>query len=92
MNIPIEAKIKCPFYQGFRNSVLCCEGIVDKTCMTTKFPSVNARTDYIKAHCFFADGKGCVFARELYEKYRKIEEAEDRKRIKNAISALKKTG
>ncbi|MBQ3538088.1 MAG: hypothetical protein IJA39_05850 [Clostridia bacterium] len=92
MNIPIEAKIKCPFYQGFRNSVLCCEGIVDKTCMTTKFPSVNARTDYIKAHCFSADGNGCVFARELYEKYRKIEEAEDRKRIKNAISALKKTG
>lgn len=92
MNIPIEAKIKCPFYQGFKNSVLCCEGIVDKTCMTTKFPSVNARTDYIRSHCFFVDGKDCVFARELYEKYKKIEEAEDRNRIRNAISALKKTG
>lgn len=92
MNIPIEAKIRCPFYTGIKNTVLCCEGIVDNTCMTTKFPSVKERTEYIKSHCFLVDGGQCVFAKNLYEKYKKIEEAEDKKRLTQTKAQFKKTG
>lgn len=80
MSNSIQAQIQCPFFVNERNSLLCCEGFIDSTCMTTAFPNTEAKTAYIKTHCFHIDGGGCCMAKNLYEKYKKIEEDEERKK------------
>ncbi|MBE6715791.1 MAG: hypothetical protein E7573_02615 [Ruminococcaceae bacterium] len=92
MNIPITAKIRCPFFLSVKNNLLCCEGYIDNTCMTTKFSDEKSKKDYIKNHCFRCDGGGCTFAENLYKKYKAIEEKEDMEREKRAREKLKKTG
>lgn len=92
MNISIQARIQCPFFITEKNNILCCEGFVDSTCMTTKFPDVKMKTEHIKSHCFHKDGGTCPLAANLYSKYKLIEEKEDREREKRAKINLKKTG
>lgn len=92
MNIPVTAKIQCPFFMSVKNNLLCCEGYIDNTCMTTKFSDEKSKKEYIKKHCFHHNGGECTFAKNLYEKYRILEEKEDRAREKRARENLKKTG
>lgn len=96
MNISIHARINCPFFITEKNNLLCCEGFVDGTCMTTKFPDSKKKTEHIKHNCFKVDGGNCPLATNLYTKYKAIEENEDKLREKKAQSnikkALKKTG
>lgn len=96
MNISIRAKINCPFFITEKNNLLCCEGFVENTCMTTKFPDSKKKTEHIKKNCLKIDGGGCPLATSLYAKYKAIEEKEDKLREKkaqnNIRNALKKTG
>ena len=92
MNIAIRAKIQCPFFVTERENLLCCEGFVDGTCMTTKFPDTKAKTRHIKANCFLRNGGKCPMATSLFEKYEKIEAAEEEKRLEKIRQSFRLTG
>ncbi len=92
MNISIQARIQCPFFITEKNNILCCEGFVDGTCMTTKFPEIKMKTEHIKNHCFRIDGGKCPLASNLYSKYKLKEEKEEKEREERAKRNLRKTG
>ncbi len=77
MNYSLETIIRCPFFVGERKNLLCCEGFVTGTCMTTSFPERENKINYIKQNCIKVDGGTCHLAVSLFEKYRKIQEEED---------------
>lgn len=89
MNTSIQAQIQCPFFVNERNKLLCCEGYIDSTCMTTSFPNTEAKISYIETHCFHMDGGECHMAKNLFYKYKKLEEEEiKRKAMNNALNKL----
>ncbi len=79
MNYLSEANIQCPFYVKREGKLLCCEGYIDGTCMTTRFKDKYTADQYLFDHCFHKTGGSCPMARNLFEKYRLIEEEENRK-------------
>lgn len=78
MRANIDSFIKCPFFQQLEKNLLCCEGFVDNTCMTTKFVDRNATLQYIADNCTKVDGGRCPMAMNLFSKYRAIEEAQEK--------------
>ncbi len=93
MNNSIQCFIQCPFFLSEKNNLLCCEGYIDSTCMTTRFPSRDAKTAYIKENCFKMDGGGCYMAKELFDKYRRLEAEENRNKSRQLQRKLTaKTG
>lgn len=86
MNNSIQCFIQCPFFVNEKNNLLCCEGYVDSTCMTTRFPSRDAQISYIKENCFRMDGGSCHMAKELFNKYKSLEEAEKRRKIQSHLN------
>lgn len=77
MNYSLDVLIQCPFFVKESKDMLCCEGYVTGTCMTTSFSTKEQKLRYIYSHCIKVDGGSCYLARSLFEKYRKIHEAED---------------
>lgn len=71
-----DAIIQCPFFKYETRNLLCCEGFVDGTCMTTSFSDRRAAMDYISRNCSETDGGACPMAKSLFDKYKKIQEAE----------------
>ena len=92
MNIAMHAQIKCPFFMTERNNLLCCEGFVEGTCMTTKFPDVHAKTKHIRENCFLRNGGRCPMAANLFEKYKAIEEKEEAEKMKKITQRFRLTG
>ncbi len=78
MNYSITAGIQCPFFKCTAKNLLCCEGFVDGTCMTTAFSDRSIAHQYISDNCSKVDGGRCPMAMNLFEKYRRIQEAEER--------------
>ena len=78
MRISIDTIIRCPFFQHFEKNLLCCEGVVDNTCMTTRFCDRNAALDHIAHSCSEIDGGRCPLAQNLFEKYRLIAEENEK--------------
>lgn len=79
-------EIGCPFFSFIRKNMIACEGLIDNTCMTTRFPSAAHMKSHINKYCSKADGGKCPLAVNLYEKYDKIEE----ERVRQAIEKAKK--
>lgn len=77
--------IKCPFYSLIRKNMIACEGLIDNTCMTTRFPSAAVMREHIGNYCSKENGGKCPLAVNLYEKYDRIEE----ERVKRAIEKAK---
>lgn len=90
MNNSLQVHIQCPFFVYERKKLLCCEGYINNTCMTTGFPDEKAQEEYIREHCFHMDGANCPMAKNLFEKYKRIEEAEALKRYKRAKEMISK--
>ncbi len=84
MNISLQANIKCPFFMSETKNLLCCEGFIDGTCMTTKFQSTAAKVEHVNQFCINMDGGECYMAKKLYEKYKLLQEKEERERIEKA--------
>ena len=74
MRTYIDSFIKCPFFRSADKGLLCCEGFVDNTCMTTKFSDTAAAMQHISDNCCEHDGGRCPLAINLFEKYRAREE------------------
>lgn len=74
MRFSIDTIIRCPFFQQLDKNLLCCEGFVDNTCMTTKFPDRDSTLRHIAYNCTELDGGRCPLAKNLFEKYRLIEQ------------------
>lgn len=70
--------IQCPFFKSEMKNLLCCEGFVDGTCMTTSFPDRGAALSYISRNCSEKDGGRCPMAKNLFDKYKKILDAEEK--------------
>ena len=79
MNYSVSSQIKCPFFKREAKNLLCCEGYIEGTCMTTSFRSRGAALQYISDNCSEIDGGSCPMAKNLYEKYRLLELEEERK-------------
>ena len=77
MRITTDSVIQCPFFRKETKNLLCCEGFIEGTCMTTAFIDRGAALNYISANCSRMDGGGCPLAMNLFEKYKKIREAEE---------------
>lgn len=92
MNITIRAQILCPFFMTERENLLCCEGFVEGTCMTTKFPDTKSKTQHIRANCFHRDGGSCPMAISLFEKYKAYEEKEEAEKIRKIRENFRLTG
>ena len=78
MTYSVSGGIQCPFFRYERKNLLCCEGFVDGTCMTTAFNDRSSALQYISDNCLRMDGGKCPMAMNLFEKYRRIQEAEER--------------
>lgn len=78
MNYSLDVIIQCPFFVRESKDMLCCEGYISETCMTTSFSTRAQKLRYIYSHCVKVDGGSCYLARSLFEKYKRIHEAEDR--------------
>lgn len=78
MNYSLQTIIQCPFFVSETKNLICCEGFVTKTCMTTAFCTRENKIEYIKEHCVKVDGGTCHLAMSLFEKYQKLHEEEDR--------------
>ncbi len=78
MRISVESLIQCPFFRKETKNLLCCEGFIEGTCMTTSFRDRGSALDYISANCSRRDGGSCPLAANLFEKYKKIQESEDK--------------
>lgn len=78
MNYSVSAIIQCPFFLQEKKNLLCCEGFVEGTCMTTAFKDRKSSLQYISDNCSRIDGGSCPMAMNLYEKYRRIQEEEER--------------
>lgn len=91
MNYSLDVIIQCPFFVKESKDTLCCEGYVTGTCMTTSFSTKNHKLRYIYSHCIKVDGGSCYLARSLFEKYKRIHEAEDKKELaerKNSVHLM----
>lgn len=86
-----EAIIQCPFFKKELRNLLCCEGFVEGTCMTTAFSDRKAALDYISDNCTRMDGGSCPMAKNLFAKYDKIR-AEEEKAEKEWRETLKRIG
>lgn len=73
-----ETIIQCPFFKFETKNLLCCEGFVDGTCMTTSFKDRKSALDYISDNCSNMNGGRCPLAMNLFSKYQKILEAEEK--------------
>ena len=73
-----EALIQCPFFKHEKRNLLCCEGFVDGTCMTTAFRSRDSALQYISDNCSRIDGGNCPMALNLFGKYQRLREAEEK--------------
>ncbi len=89
MNISLQANIKCPFFMNESKNLLCCEGFIDGTCMTTKFRTTDDKNEHIHQFCSFIDGGGCYMASKLYEKYKILTEKEEKERIERIRQNLR---
>ncbi len=78
MRFTIDSIIRCPFFLSVDKNLLCCEGFVDNTCMTTKFADRSTALQYISDNCQHVEGGSCPMAMNLFEKYRLIAEREER--------------
>ena len=77
MSFSAKAIIQCPFFKEEKKNLLCCEGFIEGTCMTTAFRTRENAVQYILDNCVRVDGGSCPMASNLFEKYRKIREAEE---------------
>lgn len=68
-----KADIKCPYFLYFKKDILCCEGLIGNTCMTTRFDSMGNMSKHIKQFCKKEDGGKCPLALNLYDKYERLE-------------------
>ncbi len=93
MNYSVSAGIQCPFFKHETKNLLCCEGFVEGTCMTTAFKNRSSALQYISENCEKIDGGSCPMAINLFEKYRKIQEAEEKaeKDWRETISRIRNT-
>ena len=78
-----EAIIQCPFFKKELRNLLCCEGFVEGTCMTTAFSDRKAALDYISDNCTRMDGGSCPMAKNLFAKYEKIRAEEEKARMRS---------
>ena len=74
----VTAIIQCPFFKSERKNLLCCEGFIEGTCMTTAFSSRQAALNYISDNCSHKDGGRCPLAMNLFGKYEALREAEEK--------------
>ncbi len=56
--------------------------------MITTFPARKDMLNYVSKHCEKIDGGNCIMAKNLYEKYKKLEEKEIEK-AKERLSKLR---
>lgn len=71
-----SAYIQCPFYLENSAKQIRCEGYIGGTCMITTFPARKDMLEYASENCVKMDGGNCVMAKNLYEKYKILEEKE----------------
>ncbi len=76
MNDFLDSQIQCPFFVSESGLLICCEGLLDTTCMTTSFPDKEAKLQHINCYCKKKDGGSCLMATSLFEKYKRIGEAQ----------------
>lgn len=82
--ISLEVYVKCPFFLKETGKQIRCEGYLEGTCMTTSFPFRSDLIHYVNENCSHMDGGSCIMAKNLYEKYKRIEELERKKKISRA--------
>ncbi len=95
MNDYLDSQIQCPFFVSESKLLLCCEGLLDTTCMTTSFPEKEAKLQHIDCFCRKKDGGNCPMATSLFEKYRRIGEKqteEERLKRMKLLDTLVYTG
>ena len=78
MTNSVSSLIRCPFFHGETKNLLCCEGYIDGTCMTTSFRSRNALLQHISDNCSEIDGGSCPMAKNLYAKYKRLQDEEEK--------------
>ncbi len=71
-----SAYIQCPFYMDNSEKQIRCEGYIGGTCMITTFPSRKDMLNHISRYCTRVDGGSCIMAKNLYEKYKRLEDIE----------------
>ena len=69
MYFSVSSLIMCPFFKKETKNLLCCEGYIDGTCMTTSFRSRNEALQYISDNCADVDGGHCPLAKNLYDRF-----------------------
>ena len=72
----VSVFVKCPFFCKEKDNQLRCEGFIEGTSMITRFPSRRDLLYHVSKKCIKVDGGNCVLAKNLYEKYRILEEKE----------------
>ena len=95
MNDYLDTLIQCPFFIGEAKLLLCCEGLLDTTCMTTSFPDKSAKLEHIEQFCKKKDGGSCPMATGLFKKYKELGEKqteEERLRRMKILDTLVYTG
>ncbi len=80
-NKPVEALIRCPFFQQEEKNMISCEGYAPGTCMITKFADAAAKRAHLKRNCYSCTGGACFMARSLLEKYETKDAAETAERV-----------
>lgn len=69
MTSDYDAYFKCPFYLRESGKLICCEGVVKNTCISTSFPTPDDKKTHMILCCFKVDGGNCPMAKNLFSKY-----------------------
>lgn len=91
MRNSVSAVIQCPFFRKEMKNLLCCEGFVEGTCMTTSFADRRSALDYISANCTHKNGGNCPMASKLFEKYSRLhsEQEQAEREWRNKLLSIK---
>lgn len=59
----------CPFYVKEADKSISCEGFYDGNTLMTRFPSKEAKIEFMRKRCETKDYKSCMLAAALIRKY-----------------------
>lgn len=84
-----EATIKCPFFVKTWANSLECESLIGRSAMLARFSSSAAMKEHVGRCCAREDGGSCPLALNLYDRYRRQEELERKRKQERKEMYLK---